>query len=100
MSQEKRMPGRIPDAIYVKVNAEFMEDGSIYPRIIFWEGNETCKAYEIDLVLDYQPGTERKEPGQDDRYTVLVNGRRKHLFFERNLSLQGNNIGRWYVERK
>jgi len=40
-----------------------------------------------------------KAGGQGDRYTIWVNSRQSYLFFERNASLAGNNIGRWFVER-
>jgi hypothetical protein len=40
-----------------------------------------------------------KAGGQGDRYTIRVSGREKYLFFERNASTLGNNIGRWFVER-
>ena len=38
--------------------------------------------------------------GQGDRYTVMINGQRSYLFFERSAGLTGPNIGRWFVERK
>ena len=38
--------------------------------------------------------------GQGDRYTIKVNGKETYLFFERNASVTGNNIGRWFVEGK
>jgi hypothetical protein len=41
-----------------------------------------------------------KAGGQGDRYTVMINGHQSYLFFERNASLTGNNIGRWFVERR
>ena len=41
-----------------------------------------------------------KARGQGDRYTVVVRGQRSYLFFERSTNQTGNNIGRWFVERK
>ena len=89
----------IPDSqrVYVKVNADFMEDGTIYPREIFWEDR---KVYEIDLVLDIRRISPEKAPVQDDRYIVTINHRKKCLYFERDLLMQKNNLGRWFVERK
>lgn len=41
-----------------------------------------------------------KAGGQGDRYTVRIRGKQSYLFFERSTNLTGNNIGRWFVERK
>jgi len=38
--------------------------------------------------------------GQGDRYTIMVRGKQSYLFFERSTNLSGNNIGRWFVEKK
>ena len=38
--------------------------------------------------------------GQGDRYTIVVNGQETYLYFERNASLTGDNIGKWFVERR
>ena len=83
--------------VYVRVHAEFAEDGTIYPREIIWEDGTV---YEIDLVTDIRQAVARRAGGQGDRYTVTVRGHKSYLYFERNGSIQGNNIGRWFVERK
>ena len=41
-----------------------------------------------------------KAGGQGDRYTILIGGQQSYLFFERSTNLTGNQIGRWFVERK
>ena len=41
-----------------------------------------------------------KASGQGERYTMQISGQRSYLFFERNASIAGNNIGRWFVERR
>lgn len=41
-----------------------------------------------------------KAGGQGDRYTVRISGQQSYLFFERSASLTGDNIGRWFVERR
>ena len=41
-----------------------------------------------------------KAGGQGDRYTVRIRGKQSYLFFERSTNLTGNNIGRWFVERR
>lgn len=83
--------------VYVAVIAAFDADGRIIPREITWEDG---RKYEIDRVSDIRQAAAMKAGGQGDRYTVWINGQRSYLFFERNCSLTGNNIGRWFVERK
>lgn len=56
--------------------------------------------YEIDRVTDIKQAAAMKCGGQGDRYTIWVNGKMRYLYFERNASLTGNNIGRWFVERR
>ena len=41
-----------------------------------------------------------KSGGQGDRYTVRIRGKQSYLYFERSTNQTGNNIGRWFVERK
>ncbi|MEG1546819.1 MAG: hypothetical protein RR371_06180, partial [Bacteroides sp.] len=54
----------------------------------------------IDNVSDIRQAAAMKAGGQGDRYTISVNGHQSFLFFERNASIKGNNIGRWFVERR
>ena len=83
--------------VYVPVEVEFSSDGTMFPRIITWEDGQK---YEIDRVINIQQAAARKAGGQGDRYTVAIRGHQSYLFFERSASLTGNNIGRWFVERK
>ncbi len=83
--------------VYVPVDVEFRSDGTMLPRIIVWEDGTK---YEIDRVLDIRQAAAMKAGGQGDRYTVMIDGKQSYLFFERSASLTGNNIGRWFVERK
>ena len=83
--------------VYVAVKADFRPDGTILPRIITWEDGTK---YKIDRILDIRQAAAAKAGGQGDRFTIQVNGKQSYLFFERNASLVGNNIGRWFVERK
>ena len=82
---------------YVTVLTEIRADGLMLPRMITWEDG---MKYEVDRVIDVRPGYAAKAGGQGDRYTIMVNGRRPHLYFERSTNLSGNIIGRWFVERK
>jgi len=83
--------------VYVAVKADFNENGIMLPREITWEDG---RHYPIDRVLDIRQAAAMKAGGQGDRYTVRIQGKQSYLFFERNASLSGNNIGRWFVERK
>ncbi len=91
-----------PDAqrntkVYVQVKVDFREDGIMLPRKITWEDG---REYEIDRVVDIRQAAAMRAGGQGDRYTIFVQGKQSYLFFERSPSQTGNNIGRWFVERK
>ena len=83
--------------VYVGVEVYFNSDGVMLPLQITWEDGHK---YEIDRVSDIRQASAMKAGGQGDRYTVWINGQQSYLFFERNCSLAGNNLGRWFVERK
>lgn len=83
--------------VYVGTTAKFNADGVMIPTSVIWEdGHE----YIIDRVTDIRQAAALRAGGQGDRYTVRINGRESYLFFERSTALTGNNIGRWFVERK
>jgi len=81
--------------VYVKVNVFFREDGTVIPTDIVWKDG---KRYHIDKVTDIRQAASLKVGGQGDRYTIMVKGRQKFLFFERSTGLFGSNLGRWFVE--
>lgn len=83
--------------VYVAVAARFDDEGNLIPTSITWEDG---REFEIDRVTDIRQAAAMKAGGQGDRYTVQINGHQSYLFFERNASLTGNNIGRWFVERR
>ena len=83
--------------VYVAVEADFAEDGTMRPKIITWEDGAK---FEIDRVTDIRQAPALKAGGQGDSYTIWIGGRQSYLFFERSADLTGNNIGRWFVERK
>lgn len=83
--------------VYVDVTAKFNSDGFLIPINLTWEDGQV---FEIDRVTDIRQAAAMKAGGQGDRYTVWINGQQSYLFFERNCSLTGNNIGRWFVERR
>lgn len=83
--------------VYVEVAASFGRDGRLIPLSLTWEDG---REYRIERVMAVQPAAALKAGGQGDRYTVRMQGRDKYLFFERNASITGNNLGRWFVERR
>ena len=83
--------------VYVAVRADFAEDGTLHPRVITWEDGEK---FAIDKIVDIRQAAAMKAGGQGDRYTIKVRGSQSYLFFERSTNLTGNNIGRWFVERR
>ena len=83
--------------VYVAVIASFSEDGNLFPRRLRWEDG---REYSIEKILDVRPAAALKAGGQGNRYTVQINGHQSYLFFERNASMAGNNLGRWFVERR
>ena len=83
--------------VYVEVISVTKPDGLMLPRALVWEDGQK---YKIDRVSQIKQAAAMKAGGQGDRYTIWVNGQQSYLFFERNGSIAGNNIGRWFVERK
>lgn len=83
--------------VYVEVVAVFNPDGELRPLSLTWEDG---KRYNIDRILEVRPAAARKAGGQGDRYTVCIRGQEKYIFFERSASIRGNNLGRWFVERR
>lgn len=83
--------------VYVDVTAQFNSDGDLIPLSLTWEDGQV---FEIDRVTDIRQAAAMKAGGQGDRYTIWVRGKQSYLFFERNCSLTGNNLGRWFVERR
>ncbi len=83
--------------VYVPVEVQFRADGTMLPKEITWEDGTK---YEIDRILDIRQAAAMKAGGQGDRYTIVVNGKQSFLFFERIPNQSGNNIGRWFVERR
>ncbi|MCI7339337.1 MAG: hypothetical protein MSH46_03755 [Oscillospiraceae bacterium] len=83
--------------VYVAVKADFAADGTLLPRVITRENGEK---FAIDKIIDIRQAAAMKSEGQGDRYTIMVHGKQSYLFFERITNLTGNNIGRWFVERR
>ncbi|MGN1410447.1 MAG: hypothetical protein ACI4XJ_09765 [Eubacteriales bacterium] len=80
--------------VYVQVKVIFTPDGQMRPRELEWEDG---RKYKIDRVIGFKQAAEQRCGGQGDRYTIMVCGQQRYLFFERSGSISGNNIGRWFV---
>ncbi len=73
---------------YVKVNATFDCDGNLMPKYICWDDE---KKFPIDKITDVRYAASLKAGGAGIRYTCMILGKEKYLFFEEN---------RWFVEAK
>ena len=72
------MSEKLNPKVYVAVKADFNEDG----------------------IMDIRQAAALKAGGQGDRYTVRIKGKQSYLFFERSTNQTGNQLGRWFVERR
>lgn len=85
------------ERVYVDVKVAFKSAGNLIPLEIKWIDG---KVFEIDKVSDIRQAAALKAGGHGDRYEVWIRGKQSYLFFERSGALSGNNLGRWFVERK
>ena len=74
--------------VYVTVEMLVRSDGAIRPKCILWDDENT---YFIDRILHITPAASLKVGGRGIRYTVIIEGKERHLFYE---------DGRWFVEAK
>ena len=74
--------------VYVDVTAEFSKDGELVPKSFRWEDGQV---YEIERIKDIRRAASLKAGGVGMRYTCVIGGQEKHLFYE------DNNM--WFMER-
>ena len=74
--------------VYVDVTAEFSKEGDLVPKSFRWEDGQV---YEIERVKDVRRAASLKAGGVGMRYTCVIVGQEKHLFYE------DNNM--WFMER-
>ena len=74
--------------VYVDVTAELSKDGDLVPKSFRWEDGQV---YEIERVKDVRRAASLKAGGVGMRYTCVIDGQEKHLFYE------DNNM--WFMER-
>ena len=72
--------------VYVKVNADFSEEGELRPKTITWVDG---RIYEIVRILHKVRAASTKVGGRGIRYTVVIDGKEWFLFREEE---------RWFVE--
>lgn len=75
--------------VYVDVMAEFTQEGKLIPKSIKWEDGRT---FEIQKITDVRRAASLKAGGVGMRYTCLICGQSKFLYYEEN------NL--WFVEGK
>ena len=74
--------------VYVDVVAKF-KDGNILPLDFTWEDG---RRYKIDRVLDIKPAASMKAGGYGLRYSVMILGSQKYIWFEDGI--------KWFMEGK
>ena len=82
---------------YIDVDVHFTADGLMLPRMIEWEDGHR---YEIDRVKMITPAPALKAGGMGDRYTVVIGGKERYLFFEHCAFEGDSKQGRWFVEKR
>ena len=83
--------------VYVDVDVHFDSDGRMCPSSLIWEDGTT---YAIDKVTDIKKAAAQKAGGYGDRYTIVVEGKSRYLFYERSTDVDDVRPGRWFLERK
>lgn len=74
--------------VYVEVTAKFDTDGSMMPVSFIWEDGTV---YQIDRIKAKERCASRKAGGTGIMYTVMVDGKECHLFYE---------FDKWFMERR
>lgn len=74
--------------VYVTVNVDVDLEGKMTPRLITWEDG---RQFEIDRILDVRQAASLPAGGNGMRYTCMILGKEKYLFYENP---------RWFMEGK
>ena len=78
------------EKVYVEIVVKFALDGQIRPLFINWRDGER---FYIDRLKRIEKAPARAGSLITRRYTVLINGLERYLYYELNTE-------RWFVERK
>lgn len=73
--------------VYVDVLAEFSRDGVLIPKSLRWTDGIV---YQIDKITDKRRAASLKAGGVGMRYTCIIGGQQKYLYYE------DNNM--WFME--
>ena len=65
--------------VYVDVTAEFSKEGVLTPKSFIWKDGSV---YEIQRVKDMRRAASMKAGGVGMRYTCVIEGQDKYLFYE------------------
>ena len=65
--------------VYVDVLVNFDKDGTMSPVDFIWEDGEK---YHVDRILARERCASRKAGGTGICYTIMVNGKESHLYYE------------------
>lgn len=76
------------ERVYVEVVAKHSPEGAVEPLFIVWEDG---RRFSVDRVLDKRRRTSLKVGGIGMRYTCVISGKTRYLFYEDD---------RWFVEAK
>ncbi len=79
---------------YVDCMCLFTSDGQMIPKSIIWNDGRT---FDITNVLDIRRSVSLKAGGAGIRYTVIIYGKKKQLFFE-DLKFGSCVGGMWFIE--
>lgn len=74
--------------VYVEVIVKFSTEGAMMPIEFIWEDGTK---YLIDKVKSKERCASRKAGGTGIMYTVMVDGKECHLYYE---------FDKWFMERK
>ena len=81
---------------YVKILAEFDEEGRITPLELIWDDD---RRFEITQIKDVRRVASTKAGGTGYRYTVTIEGQQRYLWIEDTMF--NKTIGaRWFIESK
>lgn len=72
--------------IYVEVELTITKEGKTIPNAIIWENGDK---FIIDKILDVRAAASQKAGGIGTRYTCMIHGMRRYLFWE---------DPKWFVE--
>lgn len=74
--------------VYVDVHAMLSKEGDLIPKSFVWEDGRT---YEIDRIKKKEMQANRKAGGTGLMYTIIVDGKECHLYYE---------VDRFFMEKK